>query len=40
MEVVEANTTIMFKIHLDKYIDKKGLEEYGPYAGKWDELDE
>lgn len=34
-EVVEAGTLTTFKRHLDRYLDRKGLEGYGPNAGKW-----
>jgi len=29
-EVVEAGTLSPFKMHLDRYMDRKGLEGYGP----------
>ena len=32
--VVEAGTITTFKRHLDRYMDRKGLEGYGPNAGK------
>lgn len=35
-EVVEACIITMFKKHLERFIDKKGLEEYGLNASKWD----
>ena len=37
-EVVEGGTMTTFKRHLDRYMDGKGLEGYGPNAGKWDEF--
>eukprot|EP00061_Rhincodon_typus_P004022 g21575.t1 len=33
-EVVEADTIAAFKKHLDKYMNKKGIEEYGSYDTK------
>ena len=35
-EVVEAGTILSFKKHLDSYMDKMGIEGYGPNAGNWD----
>ena len=35
-EVVEAGTFAPFKKHLDRYMDRTGLEGYGPSADKWD----
>ncbi|MBB6707133.1 reverse transcriptase family protein [Proteus mirabilis] len=35
-EVVEAGTIATFKRHLDGYMNRKGLEGYGPGAGRWD----
>eukprot|EP00061_Rhincodon_typus_P009750 g33492.t1 len=32
-EVVDVSTITMFKRHLDNYMNRKGLEEYGPGAG-------
>ena len=34
--VVEADTILSFKKHLDSYMDKMGIEGYGPNAGNWD----
>ena len=33
-EVVEANTIVSFKGHLDKYINRMGVEGYGPRKGR------
>eukprot|EP00061_Rhincodon_typus_P009951 g33847.t1 len=33
-EVVEAGTITTFNRHLDEYMNRKGLEGYGPNAGK------
>lgn len=35
-EVVEADTSISFKIYLEIYLDGKGVIEYRPKAGNWD----
>lgn len=32
---VEADKRMTFKRHLERYTDRKGLEGYGPNAGKW-----
>ena len=37
-KVVEAGPKASFKKHLDKYIDGKGLEGYGPNVGNLDQL--
>ena len=34
--VVEAGTFLSFIKHLDSYMDKMGIEGYGPSAGNWD----
>ena len=34
--VVEAGTILSFKKHLDSYMDKMGIERYGPNEGNWD----
>eukprot|EP00061_Rhincodon_typus_P007850 g29948.t1 len=34
-ELVEPGTITPFKIHLDGHMNRKGLEGYGPNAGKW-----
>jgi len=33
-EVVEADTIMTFKRHLDKYMNRMGIEEYGPWKGR------
>ena len=35
-EVVEAGTITIFKRHLDRYMDREGVEGFGPNTGKWD----
>ena len=35
-KMVEAGSIATFKKHLDKYMDGKGLEGYGPNVGNWD----
>lgn len=35
-ELEEAGTIITFKRHLDRYMDRKGLEGHGPSSGMWD----
>eukprot|EP00061_Rhincodon_typus_P015858 g43775.t1 len=37
-EVVEAGTIATFKRHLDGHMNRKRLGEYGPNAGKWDQI--
>ena len=32
-EVVEADTIVTFKGHLDKYMNRMGIEGYGPREG-------
>lgn len=34
-EVVDAGGIATFKKHLGKYMDRTGLEGYGPNAGRW-----
>ena len=34
--VVEVGSILSFKKHLDSYIGKMGIEEYGPNEGNWD----
>jgi len=34
--VVEAGKILSFKKHLDSYMGKMGIEDYGPSAGNWD----
>ena len=34
--VVEVDTILSFKKHLDSYMGKMGIEGYEPNAGKWD----
>ena len=38
-EVVEAGTLTTFKRHLDRYMDRKGLEGYGPNQANGVSLD-
>lgn len=38
-EVVVAGTIIAFKIHYDRYMNRKVLEGYGPKVGRWTILD-
>ena len=33
-EVVEADTVVSFKGHLDKYMNRLGIEGYGPRKGR------
>jgi len=33
-EVVEADSRTKFKRHLDRYMDRQGIEGYGPRRGK------
>jgi len=33
-EVVEADTIVTFKGHLDKYMNRMGIEGYGPRKGR------
>ena len=35
-EVVYAGSFLTFKNKLDRYMDEKCLEGYGPCAGQWD----
>lgn len=37
-EVVEVGVIAMFKKHLVRYMDKKGLEGYGPNVDRWDHV--
>ena len=36
VEVVEASSVVSFKVKLDRYMDRKGVEGYGLSAGRWD----
>ncbi|XP_062906374.1 uncharacterized protein LOC134347835 [Mobula hypostoma] len=35
-EVVEVGSMLSFKVKLDSYMDRKGIEGYGLSAGRWD----
>ena len=36
VDVVEASSVVSFKVKLDRYMDRKGVEGYGLSAGRWD----
>eukprot|EP00061_Rhincodon_typus_P010782 g35323.t1 len=36
--MVEVGTIITFKMRLDWYMNRKGLEEYGPNVRKWEQI--
>ena len=35
-KVVNAGSFLTFKKNLDRYMDERGVEGYGPGAGQWD----
>ena len=35
-EVVNAGSVLTFKTNLDRYMDERCMEGYGPGAGQWD----
>lgn len=34
--LVESGPIAMFKQHLDRHMDRVGLEAHGPHVGRWD----